>query len=296
MISYDRLGTNGRFGNQLFQYASLRGIAAHHGYEWCIPPDSHQTFANYGMHHCFKREFPTGFVNKDVSPNAMTSFEHLKHFNPGTKNVTESRFNFDEDMFNNFEDDCNLDGYLQTEKYFKHIEDEIREDFSFKDEILEPCNEFISNFENILFLHVIRGYNVGRENFNPVMSLDYYEEALKNFSDDAYVLVCSDDPEWCLEQEFFGDDRFLINTDVPEYEHICMEGDGKYRNSKVPYTDLCLMTLCDGAILSPSTLGWWGAWLQKSRSNPIVAPKNWFGPDNSHNDLSDFYPEGWIVQ
>ena len=137
---------------------------------------------------------------------------------------------------------------------------------------------------------------MGRENFHPVMTFDYYEEALKNFSDDAYVLVCSDDPEWCLEQEFFGDDRFLINTDVPEYEHICMEGDGKYRNSKVPYTDLCLMTLCDGAILSPSTLGWWGAWLQKSRSNPIVAPKNWFGPDNSHNDLSDFYPEGWIVQ
>ena len=116
MISYDRLGTNGRFGNQLFQYASLRGIAAHHGYEWCIPPDSHQTFANYGMHHCFKREFPTGFVNKDVSPNAMISFEHLKHFNPGTKNVTESRFNFDEDMFN----DKSLNQFIAI-TYFKFV-------------------------------------------------------------------------------------------------------------------------------------------------------------------------------
>ena len=28
MIGYDRLGTNGRLGNQMFQYASLRGIAA----------------------------------------------------------------------------------------------------------------------------------------------------------------------------------------------------------------------------------------------------------------------------
>ena len=60
-----------------------------------------------------------------------------------------------------------------------------------------------------------------------------------------YVLVCSDDPEWCAKQEFFDDDRFLINTDVPEYER-CLEGDGSRRRSKVPYTDLCLMSLYNG--------------------------------------------------
>ena len=53
MIGYNRLGINGRFGNQLFQYASLRGIAAKHGYEFCIPPDGTRT-ANYGMHDPFK--------------------------------------------------------------------------------------------------------------------------------------------------------------------------------------------------------------------------------------------------
>ena len=72
MIGYDRLGTNGRFGNQLFQYAALRGIAAHHGYDWCIPPDDHATYANYGMHHPFKLKNLTekniGFVNSNVTP------------------------------------------------------------------------------------------------------------------------------------------------------------------------------------------------------------------------------------
>ena len=53
MIGYNRLGVNGRFGNQLFQYASLRGIAAKHGYEFCIPTDAHRT-ANYGIHDPFK--------------------------------------------------------------------------------------------------------------------------------------------------------------------------------------------------------------------------------------------------
>ena len=128
MIGYDRLGTNGRFGNQLFQYAALRGIAAHHGYDWCIPPDSHETYANYGIHHPFNltnmTEKNIGFVNRDVAPNAMFSFDHLRQLNPYTKNVTESCYNFDEDLFNNFEDGSNLDGYLQTEKYFKHIRQE----------------------------------------------------------------------------------------------------------------------------------------------------------------------------
>ena len=39
MIGYNTLGTNGRLGNQMFQYASLRGIADKHGYDFCIPPE-----------------------------------------------------------------------------------------------------------------------------------------------------------------------------------------------------------------------------------------------------------------
>ena len=298
MIGYDRLGTNGRFGNQLFQYAALRGIAAHHGYEFCIPPDDHHTYANYGMHHPFKLPHlkHQGFVNKNNSPQAMYSYESLKQLNASTKNVKESVYYLDEDLFNNFEDGNNLDGFCQTEKYFKHIEDEIREDFAFKDDILQPCNEFISTFENILFLHVRRGDNVGREEYYRMMTFDYYERALKHFDDDAYVLVCSDDPEWCAEQDFFADDRFLVNTDVPKYDHLCLEGDGTHKHSCVPYTDLCLMSLCNGAILSSSTLGWWGAWLQKGRTNSVIVPEHWYGPTLEEvNDCRDFYPEEWIV-
>lgn len=294
MIGYDRLGTNGRFGNQLFQYAALRGIAAKHGYDWCIPPDDHETYANYGIHHPFKLPHlkNIGFVNRNVSPQAMYSYENLRALNPDTKNVRESTSAFDEDFFNNFEDGMNLDGFCQTEKYFKHIEDEIREDFSFKPEVLEPCNEFISNFETIIFLHVRRGDNVGREHFYPLMTFDYYKRALEHFPEDAFVLVCSDDPEWCKQQEFFQDERFLINEDVPEYDHSCLEGDGRRKHSKVPYTDLCLMSLCNGAIIGSSSLGWWGAWLQKGRTNPIIVPEEWYGPA-MEADTKDLIPDTW---
>ena len=62
----------------------------------------------------------------------------------------------------------------------------------------------------------------------------------------------------------------------------------------MPYTDLCLMSLCQGAILAPSTLGWWGAWLQNGKGT-VVAPKKWFGSKMSHLDLSDLFPDDWIT-
>ena len=133
MIGYDRLGSNGRFGNQLFQYASLRGIAEHRGYDWCIPPSDQSSQSNYAIHDAFEMkhlsEKNIGFINNDVSPRAYYSFENLCALNPGIKNRTESSYRFDEDLFDNFEDDTNLDGYLQSYKYFQHIEDKILEEF-----------------------------------------------------------------------------------------------------------------------------------------------------------------------
>ena len=37
-IGFNHLGRHGRLGNQMFQYAGLRGIAAHKGYDFAIPP------------------------------------------------------------------------------------------------------------------------------------------------------------------------------------------------------------------------------------------------------------------
>ena len=38
MLSFNMLGNMGHLGNQMFQYASLRGIAKKHGYDMCICP------------------------------------------------------------------------------------------------------------------------------------------------------------------------------------------------------------------------------------------------------------------
>ena len=50
---------------------------------------------------------------------------------------SEKQFHYDPEYVDNCPDNVNLHGYYQSEKYFKHIEDNIREDFKFKEYILE---------------------------------------------------------------------------------------------------------------------------------------------------------------
>ena len=40
MLTFNNLGNLGRLANQMFQYASLKGIARNRGFEFMIPPGS----------------------------------------------------------------------------------------------------------------------------------------------------------------------------------------------------------------------------------------------------------------
>ena len=42
MIGFNALGQLGRLGNQMFQFAALKGIARHHGYQFCFPPSENK--------------------------------------------------------------------------------------------------------------------------------------------------------------------------------------------------------------------------------------------------------------
>ena len=53
-ISFNGLGNEGRLGNQMFQYASLRGIASNRGFNWIIPSEDSTRYDNYGLFDCFK--------------------------------------------------------------------------------------------------------------------------------------------------------------------------------------------------------------------------------------------------
>ena len=47
MIGFNYLGKMGQLGNQMFQYAALKGIANQNGYNYCIP--NHDDIFNDGL-------------------------------------------------------------------------------------------------------------------------------------------------------------------------------------------------------------------------------------------------------
>ena len=68
---------------------------------------------------------------------------HVGNVPQNFETVDETTFAFDKEQFDSFPDNVNVDGYRQTEKYFKHIENKIRKDFAFLPEIMKPCRKFM---------------------------------------------------------------------------------------------------------------------------------------------------------
>jgi hypothetical protein len=262
MLAFNHLGHLGRLGNQMFQYASLRGIAARRGYDFGIPPSkfedewrSHQLFEVFDLPHLPR--------------------QNIKYLDGGNAPIAQERFfHFDQLLFDQCPNDVSLFGFFQSEKYFKHIEESIKEDFTFRDHILEPCKEIAEGFENPVSLHVRRTDYLTNNANHHNLDLSYYEEALKHF-DDRQVIVFSDDPGWCKGQSLFSDDRFLVSES---------------EDNKI---DLCLMTFCTSHIIANSSFSWWGAWL--SNSEKVIAPSKWFGPNNADKETKDLIPETWTI-
>ena len=284
-VSFNGLGNEGRLGNQMFQYAFIRGMSKKHGYDFMIPHQSAERYDNYGLFECFE-------------------LEGCKYTGEGIFKTLECR----DTAFNQkFLDECtnntNYSGVFQTEKYFVNAKEELRKDYTFHKDIINPCQEFIDSLggsDQCIFLHVRRGnpnitgkrgekwsYQMLQE-YHPLMKKEYYLEALKEFPEDKKVIVLSDLLDWCKKQDWLQDDRFYMSD--ASYEVF---DDG----ASVPYIDLCLMSLCSGGIIANSSMSWWGAWLQNNRGK-IVAPYPWYGAkahNYGHAELSDndLVPDRW---
>jgi len=263
MIGFDFLGKAGQLGNQMFQYAATKGIAEHRGYDMCIPqhdevfPDGIGNLLKIELDKPFTIQVPRGMIRGEI--------------------IQEDGFHFNEDLFNNCPDNVSLFGFFQTEKYFKHISDTIRKDFTFKKQIQDECKEIVEEVfdQNPIALHMRGGDFLSNSGNHHNLSIEWYEEALKKFDSDREVILFSDDIAWVCSQKLFEPDRFIIS-----------DGNSSYH-------DLYLMTQCSDFIIANSTFSWWGAWL--ANTGRVIAPSKWFGPNNAHLDTKDLYPNHWEV-
>jgi len=245
MIFYNSLGKNGRLGNQMFQYAALKGIARKHGYQYAIPPST------VPETHQLRRVFK-------LSEDVVYETSNLP-------TVTERSFHFDKDLFEYCPDNVNVNGYLQSYKYFDHIKDEIVKDFTMKKQYDLLQYEYCS-------IHIRRTDYLGLSSHHPVCDMDYYNAAIEAIGKDIPLVIVSDDINWCKDN---------INAEW-------------YSDGNDPNKDLHIMMNAKYNIIANSSFSWWGAWLNQNPEKIVVCPKNWFGPAYSHYNMNDLRPEDWI--
>lgn len=263
MITSSRIGRYGNLCNSMFQFAALLGMAKKTGHSFAVP--HHETYyePNYGC----------------MNTSIFDGFEIDVPFYDGRElNEVEFPFHYEDISVNNNTD---MVGFFQSEKYFENAEEEIKAQFKIKDELKEPVDLKIDlgdypDPRKCTSLHLRLGDYQLKRNYHPAQPGSYWQEAVSTAALD-HIVIFSDDTDQARRM-FEGNDRVV------------------YADDKNPFTALYHMSLCRNHIICNSTFGWWGAKLGEW-NNPVdklvIAPKIWFGPAH---DLSseDIIPDRWI--
>jgi hypothetical protein len=195
----------------------------------------------------------------------------------------EPPLRFDPDFFA-VPDNVYLEGYWQSENYFKTIENAIKSEFTLKEDP-DPQNALLSEKilgSNSVSIHIRRGdyvHNPVTFDYHGVCSLEYYHSAIDTIAkkiSNPHFYIFSDDSLWVKQ-------NLGIN-----YPHTYVT----HNQGLKDYMDLWLMKLCRHHIIANSSFSWWGAWLCSNPGKIVIAPKQWFNNPDVNTD--DLIPNTWL--
>ena len=275
---YSRL--HGRLGNQMFQYAAARGLAARHNTQVALD-------TRIALHR--GEGVLTRVFDLDVTdPKALPPARHDAPVRYGIWRATGAAPAFKRERgleynttIETWPDDVYLHGYWQSERYFAHIADDMRRQFVFRVPPSRANEQMAAQITDTLSisLHVRRGDYLTFD-AHTICDQAYYDAALQQVAaplDSApTVFVFSDDPDWARD-----------NLPLP-YEKVVIDFNGP----DADYEDMRLMSLCQHNIIANSSFSWWAAWLNANPDKRVAGPSNWFGDPKLQNP--DILPDRWF--
>ncbi|XP_050407426.1 galactoside alpha-(1,2)-fucosyltransferase 2 isoform X1 [Patella vulgata] len=265
---------HGGLGNNLFQYAAAYGLARRLNADVVLTP-------NTNIYQFFQ---PVARISTD--PNVCSK----------VKIITERHAAaFDESFFNlSPGSDYKFIHYLQSWKYFKHVEAELRHQFIFRGDVIARARSQIANklerfnVSSKMKPNVLVNIHVRRGNYliDPfatfgykVANMTYINKAKKYFTDkyeNVTFFVFSNDMKWCKEN--------IKGLDIVYIENNSRE------------IDLAIMSLLNHTIITVGTFGYWAAWLCNGETvyfADLAKPGSEFAQEFSADKKDYFYP-GWI--
>ncbi|NLF01733.1 MAG: alpha-1,2-fucosyltransferase [Anaerolineales bacterium] len=289
----------GGLGNQLFQYAAGRSLAALHGVDLKLdlsPFEEYRTrsysLSAFRIQEAFASPEEVARVRRIGQPGLSSAVhrlhQRLKRYYRRATYRQRPVARFDPNFFR-APSDVYLWGYWQSEKYFEAIDATIRSEFTIKspmDAVSRTIADRILSCESVC-LHVRRGDYVSDARINQThgtCSPAYYRESIDLVAgrvENPHFFVFSDDPAWVFNHITIGHPtdyspatRFVHNIPGESYANL-----------------LWLMSLCKHHIIANSSFSWWGAWLAKWPGQVVCAPAQWFATITV--DPASRFPRAW---
>lgn len=287
---------NNRLGNQMFQYAAARSLAAMQNIELKIDKRYYAHNAPKGFFYGLDafnieqnfvtnaeiREY-TGLSNLLVHKVIRRVVKGYQLNNPNY--IYDERFFHYDDAINHLGNKVYLRGYWQSYKYFERSEQVIKCDFQFKSPIDVVTDTFAQQIinSNAVCLSIRRGNDLSQPANNKKFghtSDEYYKTGLEIIAakqKDIKLFIFSDDIEWCSQNLKFDYPTVFVKHQFasPRFDYY-----------------LQLIAMCKHFVIPVSTFPWWGAWLSNNPSKIVIAPKVWL--NDATINTNDLCPPDWI--
>lgn len=247
---------NGGLGNRFFQVAAMLGYAEKYGHTPVFVKD----FIKPNKSHPGPNAIQD-FFEKIPILDSFSDYETIHEQDGNAFTYVELPY---------FSKNVKLQGYFQSEKYFP----------SYK--ILPSIIGYTEQpFYPAIFMHVRRGdYLLEVTKHHRVDLKEYFRRALSSaMQPNMYVLVCSDDIEWCKNNLPLLYSEYVKNW-------VWFEGND--------VETLRAMARCEyGGICANSTFSWWGAYFNNSLKKMVFMPGTWGYPPLP--PARDIYPKNTFV-
>lgn len=277
-------------GNQLFQYALGRHLAIQNNTRlWFDLRWYHSTYETDTVRHFKLDRFSIDYDLLDFSPwlyvSKATRLLPGRSLRPLIDTRKEQHFHLDPTVPQAKGAFITLDGFWQSEEYFRPNEAEIRRELTFR---RTPGPTFAQYAQQIraaqtpVSLHIRRGDYVNHPEFSQsfgALGMPYYEKALALMIEqhpNITLFIFTDDPGWVSQHMPFAQMSVLVTNTGPDAD----------------VDDVELMSLCHHHIIANSSFSWWGAWLNPRPDKRVFAPKQWFL--NKPWDTKDLTPKTWL--
>ena len=280
----------GGLGNQMFQYALYKQLT---GMGKTVKMDDEAGFredaqrnpalAAFGI--AYERASRQEIEEMTDSSMAFTARVRRKLFGRQRRAYFEENKCFQPKIFD--WDDIYLEGYWQSEKYFRDVGNLLKKEFSLESVrrnrdngygLSEEAERYLNRIEQgeSVSVHVRRGDYLLPQNqdlFGNICTDMYYENAVKKMMEsrpDCTFYLFTNDNQWAAERLRERKDFPIVLVELP---------------GNRDYETLMLMSRCKHNILANSSFSWWASYLNDNPDKQVIAPAEWM----NGWDCSDIY-------